>query len=136
MHNPFDSSGEDFDPGFVDDQAQMFMNNQTAGGQQGDARDLYQGGGEDNGDMPSGIAAEQSPSPARSRPDGSDDGNFTGRANANTGATGLPSSSNVTNQQFEEPAFRDQYSGYGEGTDRQERAQTYFGPGAGPESEC
>ena len=113
---------------------------QTADGQQGDTRGEYQGGGEDNGEMPSEIAAEQSPSPAHSRPAGTVDGIPTERDSANASGWEQPSSSNVTNRQFEEPAFRDQQTGsswfYGGGSGEQERPQTYLRTGAGPGSEC
>ncbi len=79
--NPFDSSGEDIDPGFVDDQAQWYGYTQGAGGQQWDTQGVYQGGGEDNGDLPSEIPAEGSSRSAQPRPAETDDGNATGRAN-------------------------------------------------------
>ncbi len=137
--NPFDSSGEDFDPGFVDDTAQWYGYTQGVGEQQWDTQSAYQGGGEDNGYMPSEIPAEESSSSTRSRPVEADDGSATGRAGADSNTRGQASSSNVTNQQFEEPVFRDQGSGssfYGRGTGEPERPQSYSGAGTGPESGC
>ena len=88
-----------------------------------------------------GLENEQSPSPARTRPAEADDGDVTGGAASSTSAMEQASSSNVTNRQFGELAFRDQYSGYSEGFGGgqrgQERPQSYSGAeGTGPESGC
>ena len=66
--NPLDSSGEDYVPEFVEQHAQWFGETQEVGQQQWDTRDTHQGGGGDNGSVPSDIPAEGSPSPTQSRP--------------------------------------------------------------------
>ena len=138
--NIFDSSGEDLDPGFVEQPVQGFVHDPPLGGQQRDAQGVYQGGGGDNG-APSDIPAEGSPSPAQTHPaENAADGNTAGAASS-SGGWGNMSSSDMTNRMYGGQSFGDQYSGdsdYGNwGNGRQEHQQAYFGPEcSGPGAEC